>query len=207
MSLALNLGLLGVFKYFNFFVASAKTLLEAIGFGSSHNTLQIILPVGISFYTFQTLSYTLDIYFGRLKPTKSLRDFAFFVAFFPQLVAGPIVRAREFLPQLGASRRWADVAVRSSIALFLFGFIKKAIVADNVALLTDQVFGDPTAYGMLDRWLAVGLYAIQIYCDFSGYTDMAIATAGLLGYSLTLNFNFPFSRSASRTSGAAGTSP
>ncbi|MEM7311229.1 MAG: MBOAT family O-acyltransferase [Planctomycetota bacterium] len=192
VSLVANLGLLGFFKYYNFFVESAAGLLEAFGFEPSLSTLRIILPVGISFYTFQTLSYTLDIYFGSLKPTRSLRDFALFVAFFPQLVAGPIVRARDFLPQLDSARRWADVAVRSHLALFVFGFVKKACVSDNVAILTDQVFAYPEAYGVLDKWMAVGLYAVQIYCDFSGYTDMAIASAGLLGYSLTLNFNFPF---------------
>ena len=192
LSLLCNLGLLGFFKYYNFFADSAAELLEWFGFGANDATLSIVLPVGISFYTFQTLSYTIDVYRGRLKATRSLLDFGLFVAFFPQLVAGPIVRAIDFLPQLSSSRRLAELTLRPYVTLFLIGFFKKACIADNVAVIVDPVFADPTVWSAGAAWLAVSLYTIQIYCDFSGYTDMAIACAGLLGYRLALNFNFPY---------------
>ncbi|MFH2000024.1 MAG: MBOAT family O-acyltransferase [Planctomycetota bacterium] len=191
-SLFCNLVLLGFFKYFNFFYDSTVEFLQMMGFSASSSTLEIILPVGISFYTFQTLSYTIDIYRGKLKPVDSLLDFALFVGFFPQLVAGPIVRASEFLPQLLQKHKIRDVAFRACLTLFLFGYIKKACVADNFALIVDPIFADPNAYSTLVNWLALFLYGVQIYCDFSGYSDMAIATAGLLGYQLPLNFDFPY---------------
>ena len=191
-SLAVNLGLLGVFKYFNFFAESLAALLDGLGIPWHPATLSIILPVGISFYTFQTLSYSIDIYRHRLQPTRDLLDLALFVAFFPQLVAGPIVRAREFLPQLDTARRFARVAVRPALVLFLVGFFKKACVSDNLAPFVDRYFANPELFTAASAWLAVLGYAIQIYCDFSGYTDMAIACARLLGYELTVNFNFPY---------------
>lgn len=191
-SLVVNLGLLGVFKYYGFFVESAQGLLSALGLSVAGRVPEIVLPVGISFYTFQTLSYTIDVYRGRLDPVRSLSDFALFVAFFPQLVAGPIVRASDFLPQLAARPRWEEVAVRRHLALFLIGFVKKACVADNVAPVVDRVFADPGLWTSSAVWIAVLLYAVQIYCDFSGYTDMAIACAGLLGFRLERNFDFPY---------------
>jgi len=191
-SLALNLGLLGVFKYYGFFVESARGLLAVLGLSVATRVPEIVLPVGISFYTFQTLSYTIDLYRGRLEPVRSLPDFALFVSFFPQLVAGPIVRASDFLPQLDRRPRWADVAVRRHLALFLIGFVKKACLADNVAPVVDRVFADPSLWTSSAVWTAVLLYAVQIYCDFSGYTDMAIACAGLLGFRLERNFDFPY---------------
>ena len=192
LSLASNLGILGFFKYFNFFVDSAVHFLGWLGLGASPPALAIVLPVGISFYTFQTLSYTLDVYAGRLQPTRDLLDLALFVAFFPQLVAGPIVRASGFLPQLEGPRRFADVALRSCLTLFLLGFLKKACVSDNVAAVIDPYFRSPGDFTAASAWLALALYAVQLYCDFSGYSDMAIATAGLLGYELGPNFNFPY---------------
>ncbi|MEM7306007.1 MAG: MBOAT family O-acyltransferase [Planctomycetota bacterium] len=195
VSLVANLGLLGFFKYFNFFIDSGARVLDWMGLGAHDWTLNILLPVGISFYTFQTLSYSIDVYRRRLEPVRSLLDLAVFVGFFPQLVAGPIVRAAHFLPLLTEKRRWADVAVRPALSLFLFGFIKKACLADNAAQIADQVFGDPGAYSNLGTWLGLFMYNIQLYCDFSGYSDMAIATAALLGYHLPDNFDFPwFSR-------------
>jgi alginate O-acetyltransferase complex protein AlgI len=191
-SLGANLGLLGAFKYYGFFVDSAAGLLSALGLEPAARVPEIVLPVGISFYTFQTLSYTVDVYRGRLAPVRSVTDFALFVGFFPQLVAGPIVRAADFLPQLGSKPRWRDVAVRRHLALFLVGFVKKACIADNVAPFADSVFAAPETFAALAVWTAVGLYAVQIYCDFSGYTDMAIACAGLLGYRLVRNFDFPY---------------
>lgn len=191
-SLFANLGILGFFKYCNFFIDSASVLLTWLGLETGQSTLNIILPVGISFFTFQTMSYSLDIYSGKLKPTRSLLNLALFVGFFPQLVAGPIVRAADFLPQLKSARRLADVSFKAALLLFLSGFIKKACISDNLAPLVDAYFQNPEAYGVAAAWMAVVSYAVQIYCDFSGYSDMAIASAALLGYRLCLNFNFPY---------------
>ena len=187
-----NLTLLGFFKYYNFFVESGTELFDLIGLPFPARTLEIVLPVGISFFTFQSMSYTFDVYRRRLDPVSSFLDFGLFVAFFPQLVAGPIVRAATFLPQLTGRPRWADVEVRRNLTLFLVGFVKKACVADQLARAVDPVFANPAAYAAASKWIAVMLYHVQIYCDFSGYTDMAIATAGLLGYQLTRNFDFPY---------------
>jgi alginate O-acetyltransferase complex protein AlgI len=192
VSLSGNLGSLALFKYYDFFLASALELSRALGFEASEHTLGLILPVGISFYTFQTLSYSIDVYRGHLEPVKRLDDFALFVAFFPQLVAGPIVRAVDFLPQLAAARVWRDVRVRACLTLFLVGFVKKACVSDNVVQLVDPYFAAPEQYSALGAWCATLFYAVQIYCDFSGYSDMAIAVAGLLGYELRVNFDFPY---------------
>ena len=190
-SLCGNLGLLGFFKYFNFFVESANSVFGTLGLGEVR-ALYIILPVGISFYTFQTLSYTIDVYRRRMAPISSFLDFAVFVSFFPQLVMGPILRARDFLPQLTTATHFRDVRVQSMLTLFLIGFVKKACISDNIAPFVDAVYADPTAYSALSIWLAVVSFAIQLYCDFSGYADMAIAQAGLLGYRVSPNFAFPF---------------
>jgi alginate O-acetyltransferase complex protein AlgI len=192
ISLATNLGLLATFKYFNFFIESAADLFVLLGIPFGAESLNIVLPVGISFYTFQTLSYTIDIYRRRLSPTRDPLDLALFVAFFPQLVAGPIVRAAHFLPQLRASRQFATVAVKPLLCLFFLGFVKKACVADNLAPIVDAYFSQPEAFNAASAWLATVAYAIQIYCDFSGYSDMAIACAGLLGYQLPRNFSHPY---------------
>ena len=192
VSLIGNLGILGFFKYYNFFIASAAGLLASLGLETSDHTLEIVLPVGISFYTFQTLSYSLDVFSGRLEARKSVLDLALFVAFFPQLVAGPIVRAVQFLPQLDDRRRFADVDVRAALSVFLVGFVKKAVVSDNLAAVVDPVFADPGAYGTGSVWLGMFLFHVQVYCDFSGYSDMAIGSAGLLGYRLPVNFDFPY---------------
>ena len=192
LSLTTNLGLLGVFKYYDFFVTEGAALLTWMGLPSDPTLLAVILPAGISFYTFQTLSYTIDVYRRNLQATDKPLDFALFVGFFPQLVAGPIVRATDFLPQLRTPRRFADVAVRAQLTLFMVGFIKKAVVSDSVAPIVEQVFAHPEAYGLGAKWLGALLYTVQIYCDFSGYSDMAIGCAGLLGYELTLNFDYPY---------------
>jgi alginate O-acetyltransferase complex protein AlgI len=187
-----NIGLLGVFKYYGFFVESAIGLLAVLGLEPAARVPAIVLPVGISFYTFQTLSYTVDVYRRKLEPVRSFTDFALFVSFFPQLVAGPIVRAADFLPQLQFPPRWRDVAVRRNLILFLSGFVKKTCIADNIAPFADRVFDAPETFTALAVWTAVALYAAQIYCDFSGYSDMAIGCAGLLGYRLVRNFDFPY---------------
>jgi alginate O-acetyltransferase complex protein AlgI len=192
VSLVGNLGLLGFFKYFNFFVDSAAALIRLLGFGVSVHSLQIILPLGISFYTFQTMSYSIDVYRNRIPTTRSILDFALFVAFFPQLVAGPIVRAAEFLPQLKSLKRWADVPVKSCLLLFLFGYIKKACIADNLAPITDAYWANPTAYSAAGSVAAGLAFSIQLFCDFAGYSEMAIACGGLLGYTLPENFRHPY---------------
>lgn len=192
LSLATNLGLLGFFKYFNFFVGSAVEAAAAVGVELQSTTLDIILPVGISFYTFQTLSYTIDIYRGKLDPTDDFLDFATFVAFFPQLVAGPIERASALVPQFHTVRRFDQTLATSGMRLMLWGFMKKVIVADGVAPHVDQIFG---AYDQHDApTLVIGafLFATQIYCDFSGYSDIAIGCARLFGIQLSTNFRMPY---------------
>jgi alginate O-acetyltransferase complex protein AlgI len=192
LSLCANLGTIAFFKYYNFFVTSAAALLAWLGLHPSLHTLNIIIPVGVSFYTFHSMSYTIDVYRGKLKPVSNILDLACFIGFFPQMVAGPIVRASAFLPQLRTIRQFADVDGRGALVLFLTGFIKKACIADAVAPFVDRYFDAPWNFTMPSAWVAVLFYAIQIYCDFSGYTDMAIATAGLLGYQLPVNFRFPY---------------
>jgi alginate O-acetyltransferase complex protein AlgI len=192
LSLVVNLGLLGFFKYYNFFTDSASILLTFLGLPVSIQTLEIILPAGISFYTFQTLSYSIDAYLGKLKPIRSFSDFALFVTFFPQLVAGPIVRASDFLPQLLTPKTLNEVDFRGCLMLFLVGYFKKACISDNLSPLVEQYFASPETYTVLSCWIAVISFAIQLYCDFSGYSDMAIACAGLLGYKLPLNFRFSY---------------
>ena len=187
-----NLGILALFKYADFFVLSLRDLLEGIGFHTDLHTLGILLPVGISFYTFQTLSYTIDVYRRRIDPTHHFIEFALFVAFFPQLVAGPIVKAHEFLPQLAEIKRFCWRRIESGTVLFMVGLTKKILIADNLAGLADPVFADPTAFVTRDLWLAMFCYGGQIYCDFSGYSDMAIAVARVLGYDLPRNFASPY---------------
>ena len=192
LSLACDLAFLGFFKYFNFFTSSFADLLGLLGIQANYSTLHIVLPVGISFYTFQSMSYTIDVYRGILKPARSILDFALFVAFFPQLVAGPIVKAKQFLPQLEAKRDHLAVCIRSALLLFLIGYIKKAVVSDNLAPLVDALYASPESYSCLSSFTGTILFSLQIYCDFSGYSDMAIACAMLLGYRLVDNFNFPY---------------
>lgn len=189
-SLVVNLGLLGVFKYLNFFIDSIAPVVAGIGWHPG--TLNIILPVGISFYTFQTLSYTIDVYKGRLAPHDSLLDFALFVGFFPQLVAGPIVRASHFLPQLKEYKRLTLLNFHRGGQLFVFGLFKKVFLADRLAQYSDVVFAGAGLYDTTTTWLAALAYSLQIYFDFSGYSDMAIGVALVLGYDLGENFNFPY---------------
>jgi len=191
-AVAVNLGVLGLFKYFGFFADSARDLLRMFGHEMSYATLHIILPVGISFFTFHGLSYIIDIHRGRIKPNRSPLDFFLYMAFFPQLVAGPIVRAAMFMPQLSSLRSVSMRRFKFLIALFLIGFFKKAIISDSLAPTIDQVFANPQLFDSHAHVVAVVLYAVQIYCDFSGYTDMAIAVAGMLGYRFPQNFNAPY---------------
>ena len=192
LSLVCNLGALGLFKYYDFFAGSAADLLSSLGFGVHDWTLSLVLPVGISFYTFQTLSYTLSVYRGEEEVERSFLDFATYVAFFPQLVAGPIVRAAEFLPQLKQRRifRWQDQA--EGLEPAAWGLFKKLVIADNLAPAVDGVFGATGEVGYLARLIGVYAFTIQIYCDFSGYTDIARGTAQAMGFHFPLNFRRPY---------------
>jgi len=190
ISLAANLGLLGFFKYTGMLQDSAAMLLRALGMQVHWTTLEVVLPVGISFYTFQTLSYSIDVYRRRIPPTRSPLDFALFVAFFPQLLAGPIVRAADFLPQL--TRPVKLRCRQEDLFLILRGLAKKVIVADNVGRFADAIFSDPGAWPSAVIWLAAISFAVQIYCDFSGYSDMAIGIARVLGFELPRNFEHPY---------------
>ena len=189
-SLIVNLGALAFFKYYGFFVESMNGMLEPLGWHM--HSLNIILPVGISFYTFQTLSYTIDVYRGKLEPCRNFRDFALFVSFFPQLVAGPIVRASDFLPQLLTPRKITWFGVFLGFRQFTFGLFKKVLIADNIAMFVDEVWSNAAAYDSPTIWLGVVAYSIQIYCDFSGYSDMAIGLSRSIGYELPMNFNLPY---------------
>ena len=193
VSILINLGLLGVFKYFNFFIDSWIDLLCSFGYEQkSIWTLNVILPVGISFYTFQTMSYSLDIYYNKLKPTIDFISFASFVSFFPQLVAGPIERASNLLPQILTKREFKYEQGVQGLRLILWGMFKKVVIADSLAWRVDFVFND---YQSMDGGvLLLGLiyFSIQIYCDFSGYSDIAIGTAKLFGIELMSNFKFPY---------------
>lgn len=191
-SLVMNLSVLAFFKYFHFFIDSAVVVAEALKFHMSEPTLRIILPVGVSFFTFQSLSYTIDVYRREIPPVRSLRDYLMFASFFPQLVAGPIVGPKYFVPQMVSKRVLTLDEVKEAMYLFLLGYIKKACIADNVSPYVDAVFKSPAHYSGVASITAVWLYTIQIFCDFSGYSDMAIAVAALLGYKLVLNFDAPY---------------
>jgi alginate O-acetyltransferase complex protein AlgI len=189
-SIVSNLAILAYFKYYNFFVDSLNPLLGLAGLRLP--VLEILLPAGISFYTFKSMSYTIDVYRREIEPCQSLMDYATFVTFFPELIAGPIVRASIFLPQM--TRRIGPTADRLAIgaSLFLLGLTKKVVIADRLAAPVDHVFADPGAFSRTTLWLAVIGYTMQIYCDFSGYSDMAIGTAKMIGYDLPENFNMPY---------------
>ena len=191
MSIVSNFGMLGFFKYFNFFAENVGQVLAAAGLAISPPLLRIVLPVGISFYTFQAMSYTIDVYRGELRARRSLLDVAVFISFFPHLVAGPIQRASFLLPQVEAPRRFSIEKARSGFLLICWGFFKKLVIADNVGVIANKVFalGDPS-FPVL--WAGVFAFAIQIYADFSAYTDIARGTSRWLGLELTENFDHPY---------------
>jgi len=188
LSLLWNLGTLGYFKYTNFIIGTINQL-----FGGSLPMTDIFLPVGISFFTFQTWSYTLDIYFKKLKPIRSFKDFAFFVAFFPQLVAGPIVRASYFIPQIHKKLKLDEDTIARALVLIFAGLLKKGVIADYLSInFVDRVFENPALYSGVENLIGVYAYALQIYCDFSGYSDIAIGLAALMGFRLPINFDSPY---------------
>jgi len=192
LSLGVNLGLLVFFKYYNFFLENWVEAWKSIHVEMNISSLKIILPVGISFYTFQTLSYTIDVYRRKLKPTKSLINFASFVAFFPQLVAGPIERASNLLPQFYEKRQFSHHRVLSGFHLVIWGLFKKIVIADTCATYVNTIFGNYENMNSLTLILGAVYFAFQIYGDFSGYSDMAIGLARMLGFNLRMNFNFPY---------------
>jgi len=192
VSLSTNLGILGFFKYFGFFIESTVELLNSFGIQSNITSLEIILPVGISFYTFQTLSYSIDIYRKKIKPTDDAIAFFAFVSFFPQLVAGPIERAKNLLPQFTHKREFNLNLAKDGIRQMLWGFFKKVLIADNIAPQVEYIFSNYNAVSGIELVLGTFLFAIQIYCDFSGYSDIAIGVARLFGFRLMQNFAFPY---------------
>ncbi|MCL4110640.1 UNVERIFIED_CONTAM: hypothetical protein GTU68_057261 [Idotea baltica] len=191
LSLAVNLGMLGFFKYYNFFAKSFADGLHQLGMEVDPWTLKLILPVGISFYTFQTLSYTIDVYRGQLPPSKNFVNFFAFVSFFPQLVAGPIEKARDLIPQFSVPRKFDYGQAVSGLRLILYGILKKVMVADRLGEYVTHLHAHPESY---DGWAVIigaVFFTIQVYCDFSGYSDIALGTARLFGFRLSVNFRTP----------------
>jgi D-alanyl-lipoteichoic acid acyltransferase DltB (MBOAT superfamily) len=196
LSLVVNLGILFFFKYFGFFNMMGARLFGRISFEWRVPDLNVLLPIGISFYIFQALGYTIDVYKGKIAAERHFGKYALFVSFFPQLLAGPIERAANLLPQFEVKTKYDYESTKQGLLLIGFGLFKKVVIADRVAVLVNTVYNDVTAYGGATIMIATMFFAVQVYCDFSGYTDMAIGSAKVLGYELTPNFNRPyFSRS------------
>ena len=191
-SVAANLSLLCYFKYVNFFLSSLEAALRAAGASTSFPLLKVILPIGVSFYTFEAISYVVDVYRCRIQAERNLANLLLFILFFPHLVAGPIVRARDFLPQIRRTKRWSWLRLQYGVQLFLLGMLKKWALGDRMALYADPIFADPGAYRIGATWLGMIAYALQVYGDFSGYSDMALGAAHMLGYKLCKNFDMPF---------------
>lgn len=192
LSILVNLGFLGFFKYYNFFLENFVSAFSFLGTQLSASSLDIILPVGISFYTFQTLSYSIDVYKQRLEPTSDFIAFSAFVSFFPQLVAGPIERAVHLLPQFYTKRTFDYLKAVGGMRQILWGLFKKIVIADNCAMYANTIFNNSEAYSGSALVLGALFFAFQIYCDFSGYSDIAIGTSRLFGFDLMRNFAFPY---------------
>jgi alginate O-acetyltransferase complex protein AlgI len=192
ISLISNLGILFVFKYFNFFIDNASELIQINNPDFELPLMELLLPVGISFYTFQTLSYSIDIYNGNIKPERHLGIFALFVTFFPQLVAGPIERASNLLPQFHKQHLFNYDRISSGLSLMLWGLFKKVVIADRLAIVVNEIYNNPNEYNGFTLVVGTIFFAFQIYCDFSGYSDIAIGCAKILGFDLMKNFNYPY---------------
>ncbi|MDH4202550.1 MAG: MBOAT family protein [Phycisphaerae bacterium] len=192
ISLVINLGFLFVFKYFNFFLDSIQKCVNVFSIQMSPIALKLLLPVGISFYTFQALSYTIDVYWGKIVPEKHLGKFALYVSFFPQLVAGPIERATHLLPQFSTQKNFDYDRIKHGFFLMMWGIFKKVVIADNLAMYVDSVYNNAQHHTGPTFLLATYFFAFQIYCDFSGYSDIAIGSAKILGYDLMQNFRQPY---------------
>ena len=191
-SMVVNLGFLGFFKYFNFFQESFISMMNDMGMQAHPSTLNILLPVGISFYTFQSMSYTIDVYWKKIKVERDFIRFATFISFFPQLVAGPIVRASDFLPQFQKDRTFSWQRLISGSGQMLWGFFKKIVIADSLAPFVDQCFQAPEGFSSLHLLIGIIFYSFQIYCDFSGYSDIAIGLARVMGFDFPDNFRTPY---------------
>ena len=192
LSIGINLSFLGVFKYYNFFTSSFAEGLSLLGFKANFGTLQVILPVGISFYTFHGLSYVIDIYKNRIKPERNFIDYSLFVSFFPLLVAGPIERATHLLPQILKRREFNYLKAVDGLRQILWGLFKKIVIADNCAEFANTIFNNSEVYSGSTHVLGALFFTFQIYCDFSGYSDIALGTARLFGIDLLRNFAFPY---------------
>ncbi|MCG6535904.1 MAG: MBOAT family protein [Syntrophales bacterium LBB04] len=192
VSITVNLGILGFFKYFNFFIDSAASALAAIGLEPHVSVLRVILPIGISFYTFRTMTYTIDIYRSKVKPTKNFVDYALFVSFFPELLAGPIERASSLLPQISTPRQITRAKILTGLNLVLLGYFKKVAIADTLAPIVDHIFAAPAGMSSGQLWTGVYAYTFQIYGDFSGYTDIARGISRILGFETMENFSAPY---------------
>lgn len=192
LSIIVNLGFLGLFKYYNFFITSFAEGLSAFGLHLSFSTIKVVLPVGISFYTFHGLSYVLDIYYRRIKPENNFVDYSVFVSFFPLLVAGPIERATHLLPQITKKRTFDYKKAVDGLRQILWGLFKKIVIADNCAFYANEIFNNSESYGGSTLLIGSFFFAVQIYCDFSGYSDIALGTSRLFGIELLRNFSFPY---------------
>ncbi|ESU25955.1 membrane bound O-acyl transferase MBOAT family protein [Flavobacterium limnosediminis JC2902] len=192
LSIGINVGFLGIFKYYNFFAESFAGLLSGFGFQANFWTLQVILPVGISFYTFHGLSYVIDIYKNRIEPERNIVDYSLFVSYFPLLVAGPIERATHLLPQIKKRRNFDYTKAVDGLRQILWGLFKKVVIADNCAKYVNVIFDNPESYSGSTLALGAVLFAFQIYGDFSGYSDIALGTSRLFGIELLKNFNYPY---------------
>ena len=191
MSLVVNLGLLFTFKYFNFFNENIREVFSLFSISYHIPALNLLLPVGISFYTFQTLSYTIEVYRGNYKAERHLGYFALYVAYFPQLVAGPIERPGNLLPQLRQHHEYSYSNVTDGLKLMAWGFFKKLVIGDRIAIFVDHVYSNPADFHGMNLLIPTMLFHIRVYCDFSAYSDIAIGTARLMGVNLTVNFDRP----------------
>ncbi len=198
LSVTINLGILAFFKYTVFALDTTRNVCNVLGLSLSVPILQVVLPLGISFYTFEAISYVVDVYRKKIRAVRDPLDYALYILFFPHLVAGPIVRSGDFLPQLARNKRFSWLRFQAGVQLFVLGLFKKAVIGDHLALVVDPVFGgkggisNPGIYGSGSLWLATLAWAMQIYCDFSGYSDMAIGAAHMLGFKLPANFRMPY---------------
>lgn len=192
LSLGVNLGILCFFKYFDFFIHNAAAALTRIGLEPNLPVLNILLPVGISFYTFQTMSYTIEVYRGQMRPVRNLVDFALYICYFPQLVAGPIERPQNLVPALQAKRRVNGEQIVSGCVLILIGLFRKIVIADGLSTQIDPIFSSPALYSSPELFMGLFLFSLQIYCDFAGYSDIARGSSRLLGIELMENFNQPY---------------
>ena len=191
-SIVMNLGLLFYFKYMNFFLGSLHDLLAGLGINQRMPVLDVVLPIGISFYTFEAISYTVDVYWRRTMAERNPIHFLLFITFFPRMVAGPIIRAKNFLPQLRREKKFSWARMELGLQYVVMGLFKKMVIADRMAYLADPVFQDPGKYSTPGVWVAFVAYSLQVYCDFSGYSDVAIGTAHMLGFKLPMNFDMPY---------------